>query len=121
MRDSEKKALSRREFGKAAAAVAGLSLVPTLLSARLQDPKPSPESAVEKPATASSEAPSEEALALAGIVKLRYGSRLNEEALKEITRSLDGTLKAAATLRKEPLENSDGPAVVFRAWRGEHD
>ena len=121
MRDSEKKALSRRDFGKAAAAVAGLSLVPSLMGAALQSPNPKPEMPSGKPATAPSEAPSEEALALAGIVKLRYGSRLNEEALKEITRSLEGGLKTAATLRKMPLENSDGLAVVFRAWRGEHD
>ena len=121
MRDSEKKALSRREFGKAAAAVAGLSLVPSLVSAALQDPNAKPGADAASPASPPSEAPSEEALALAGIVKMRYGSRLNDEAMKEITRSLDGSLKSAATLRKAPLENSDGPAVVFRAWRGEHD
>ena len=121
MRDSEKKALSRREFGKAAATVAGLSLVPSLMGAALPDTSTKPAAQPEKPATPPSEALSEEALALAGIVKLRYGSRLNEEAMKEITRSLDGTLKSAAVLRKAPLENSDPPAVVFRAWRGEHD
>ena len=119
MRDSEKKVLSRREFGKAAASMAGLSLVPSLMGAALPDPASKGEAEPEKPAPASSEAPSEEALVLAGIVKLRYGSRWNEEALKEITRSLEGTLKTAAALRKAPLENSDAPAVVFRAWRAE--
>ena len=116
MRDSEKKALSRREFGKAAATVAGLSLVPSLMGAALPDTSTKPEGQARPLPEAL-----EEARALAGIVKLRYGSRLNEEAMKEITRSLDGTLKSAAALRKVPLENSDPPAVVFRAWRGEHD
>jgi hypothetical protein len=121
MRDSETKTISRREFGKAAATAAGLSLVPTLIPAALQDPKPAPGTAQEKPPTGAAEAPSEEALALAGIVKLRYGSRLNDAAMQEITRSLDGNLKSATTLRKVPLQNGDEPAVVFRAWRGEHD
>ena len=47
MRDSEKKALSRRDFGKAAAAVAGLSLVPSLMGAALQSPNPKPETPAE--------------------------------------------------------------------------
>jgi hypothetical protein len=119
MRDSGTRTISRREFGKAAATAAGLSLVPTLIPAAPEDPKPSSVAAEEKPATAPSEA-SEEALALAGIVKLRYGSRLDASAMQEITRSLDGNLKSAATLRKVPLQNSDEPAVVFRAWRSEH-
>ena len=121
MRDSEKKTISRREFGKAAAAAAGLSLVPGLITAAVPDQKSAPGAGETKPAAPSPEAPSEEALALAAIVKLRYGSRLDEAALKEITRSLDGSLKSAAALRKVPLDNADEPAFVFRAWRSEHD
>jgi len=110
--------LSRREFGRVAVAAAGLSLVPSLAKAIPQQ-KPATPLQEAKPAETSA-APSAEAVALAAIVKLRYGSRLNDDAMKEITRALDGGLKGAAVLRKVPLENSDEPAFVFRAWRGDH-
>jgi len=111
------KSLSRREFGMAAATVAGLSLLPGWVGAATPQEKPATGSA-DKPAPAA-EAPSAEAEALAGIVKMRYGTRLDDAAMKEITRGLDGGLKGAAALRKVPLENSDEPAFVFRAWRGD--
>ncbi len=111
-----RKSLSRREFGIAAASVASLALVPRWLQAAPQE-KPAAGNA-EKPAPPP-EAPSAEAVALAGIVKLRYGDRLDDAALKEITRGLEGGLKGAAALRKVPLENSDEPAFVFRAFRSD--
>jgi len=113
------KALSRREFGVAAATVAGLSMVPGWLQAAdLQQEKPPAENAATTQPAA--EAPSAEAEALAGIVKLRYGARLDDAALKDVTRGIDGGLKGAAALRKVPLENGDEPAFVFRAWRSDH-
>jgi len=122
MQNSEQERLSRREFGRvAAAAAAGLSLVPGALAASLPAQKSEPMVQEAKPAGVATEAPSAEAQALAGIVKLRYGSRLDEAAMKDITRSLNGGLKAAAALRKVTLDNSDAPAFVFRAWRGEGD
>jgi hypothetical protein len=111
------KSLSRREFGMAAATVAGLSLVPGWLGAASPQQKPASGNA-EKTAPPA-EAPSAEAEALASIVKMRYGARLDDAAMKEITRGLDGGLKGAAALRKVPLENSDEPAFVFRAWRSD--
>jgi hypothetical protein len=118
MQEKLKKGLSRREFGRMAVTAASVSLVPGLASARPPEQK-TPAASTPKPAE-SATAPSAEAVALAGIVKLRYGSRLNEDAMKEITRSLDSGLKGAAALRKTPLENSDEPAFVFRAWRRDH-
>jgi hypothetical protein len=113
--------LTRREFGTAAAAAAGLSLLPTVGLAN--EPKPEEKSAQPqtKPAQPAPEPPSPEAVALAGIVKLRYGSRLDDAALQDITHSLESGLKTGATLRKFDLANSDEPASLFRALRGEHD
>ena len=121
MRDPAKHKLTRREFGKAAATAAGLSLLPGLVLAGSPDAKPAAGAEQTKPSPPVPEPPSEEAVALAGIVKLRYGARLDDDAMQDITRSLDGGLKTAAALRKVPLENSDEPDFLFRAWRGEHD
>src|SRR4029450_10771144 len=115
MKEKLKKGLSRREFGRMAVTAASVSLVSGLASARTPQQK-TPGASTPKPAQRGA-APSGGAVALAGIVKLRYGSRLNEDAMKEITRSLDSGLKGAAAMRKTPLENSDEPAFVFRAWR----
>jgi hypothetical protein len=121
MRDSEKKRLTRREFGMAAATAAGLSLLPGVGLAMAANQKPAAGIPETKPSPPTPEPPSQEAQALAGIVKLRYGSRLDDAAMQDITRSLDGSLKTVAALRKLPLENSDEPAFLFHAWRGEHD
>jgi hypothetical protein len=121
MRMPDPRRLTRREFGTAVAAAAGLSLLPSVALAKVpagQEPTGAPQT---KPAQKASEPPSEEAVALARIVKLRYGSRLDEAALQDITRSLDGGLKTAAALRKVQLDNSDEPAYLFKALRGEHD
>jgi hypothetical protein len=102
-----------------AVTAAGVSLVPRLASARPSEQKTPAPAAAPKPAEGATP-PSAEAVALAGIVKLRYGARLNDDELKEITRSLDSGLKGAEALRKASLENSDEPAFVFRAWRRDH-
>ena len=109
--------VTRREFGMTAVTAAGLALAPGWLGAATPQEKPATGNA--ETAAPPAEAPSAEAVALAGIVKLRYGDRLDGAALKEITRGLDGGLKGAAALRKVPLENSDEPAFIFRAWRSD--
>jgi hypothetical protein len=119
MQEKLKKELSRREFGRMAVTAAGVSLVPRLASARPSEQKTPAPAPAPKPAEGTTP-PSAEAVALAGIVKLRYGARLNDDELKEITRSLDSGLKGAEALRKASLENSDEPAFVFRAWRRDH-
>jgi len=112
--------LSRRDFGRVAATAAGLSLVPSLILVAAADQKSGGAEQETKPASQAPPAPSPEAQALAEIVKLRYGPRLDDAAMKEITRSLDGGLKSAAALRKVPLDNTEEPAFIFRAWRGDH-
>ena len=124
MPDSGKRTITRREFGRSAAAVTAagaLAMMPAWAAPAVTQPEtePSPEPPKETPAKDA--APSAEAEALAEIVKLRYGSRLTDADLKEITRSLDGGLKSGVALRKVPLENGDAPASVFAAWRGQHD
>ena len=120
MSNGEKPRLSRREFHRAAATAATLSLVSGWIPAA-QEPPGAKEAPQGEPSTAAPEAPSAEAAALAGIVRMRYGSRLDPEALGEITRSIDGGLKSAASLRKVPLENGVEPAFIFRAWRKDRD
>jgi len=120
MSSPEKTRLSRREFHRAAATAATLSVVAGWIPAAEEQPGGA-ESPATRPASGAFEAPSPEAAALAEIVRTRYGSRLDAQALKEITRSIDGGLKGAASLRKVPLENGEEPAFIFRAWRGNRD
>lgn len=119
MRASKRTELSRRDFARVAATAAVVPLLPAWAQAR-DEPKSPSRSPVRQAAgkEGSEEGPSAEAAALAGVVRMRYGSRLDEAALKAVTRGIDGNLKAAATLRKVPLQNSDEPAFLFRAWRG---
>jgi len=120
MADSKRSHLSRREFGRAAATAATLAVVPGWISTA-EETKPTPPSQTAKPAAGGEEVPSVEATALAEIVRLRYTSRLDGAAVKEITRGIEGNLKSASTLRKIPLDNADEPAFVFRVWRARHD
>jgi len=120
MSNGQKPRLSRREFHRAAATAATLSLVPGWIAAA-QEPPGTKEPPRAEPSAGDSAAPSAEAAALAGIVRMRYGSRLDAAALGEITRSVDGGLKGAASLRKVPLENGEEPAFIFRAWRKDRD
>ena len=121
MTDSGKRTISRRQFGRSAAAVTALTMLPAWAAPALPQEKTPPSGEPLKEVPTPGEAPSAEAEALAGIVKLRYGSRLTDADFKEIMRSLDGGLKTAAALRKVPLENADPPAFVFAAWRSERD
>jgi hypothetical protein len=120
MSNGEKPRLSRRDFHRAAATAATLSLVSGWIPAA-QDPPGAKEPPQAEPSAGDAETPTAEAAALAGIVRMRYGSRLDAEALGEITRSIDGGLKGATSLRKVPLENGEEPAFIFRAWRRDRD
>jgi len=120
MSSPEKARLSRREFHRAAATAATLSVVAGWIPAAQEQPGAAGPPATQA-ASGAFEAPSAEAAALAEIVRTRYGSRLDAQALQEITRSIEGGLKGAASLRKVPLKNSEEPAFIFRAWRGSRD
>lgn len=56
--------------------------------------------------------------ALAAYVEARWGDRLSENHLEQIRSSVAGNLRAASTIGEVPLENGDGPAFVFRPYRG---
>jgi hypothetical protein len=59
------------------------------------------------------EPPSEDAHALAAIIKRRYGKHLDNMQIESITRDFDGDLKAAQKLHDIKLANGDEPDVTF--------
>lgn len=56
---------------------------------------------------------------LFGIVRERYGDRLNDDELEEVRKGVDALAEAAESLRKVKLENGDEPFSVFTPYRGE--
>jgi hypothetical protein len=58
---------------------------------------------------------SEEARALAEVVRRRYGEQLSEGDLQTIARDLDGDLRGAKRLREVKLANADEPDMTFHA------
>ncbi|HYM81965.1 MAG TPA: twin-arginine translocation signal domain-containing protein [Candidatus Limnocylindria bacterium] len=75
-------------------------------------PKPQP---VASPAPDTKEEISEDARALASVIRRRYGKHLSREQLESVTRDLDGDLKAGQRLREAKLKNSDEPDFTFGA------
>lgn len=57
--------------------------------------------------------------ALVEYVRARWGDRLSDDELEQIRSSVAGQLRAASSIAEVPLENGDGPATAFRAYRGE--
>jgi hypothetical protein len=116
----------RRRFLRAVG-LAGLSstLVPTAL-ALAQAPPPGgvaakPDSAAtpaarpDSTAAPAKEEISEDAWALAGIIRRRYGRHLSDEQLASIARDFDGDLKAFPRLHAVKLANGDEPDFTFHA------
>jgi hypothetical protein len=58
---------------------------------------------------------SDDARALASIIRRRYGQHLDAKQLESVTRDLDGDLKAGQALRKTKLQNGDEPDFTFKA------
>ena len=56
---------------------------------------------------------------LFGMVRGRYGDRLNDDELEEVRKGVDALVEAAESLRAVKLENSDEPFSVFTPYRGE--
>jgi hypothetical protein len=70
------------------------------------------------PAAAAPEGPppiSEDARALAEIVRRRYGKHLTPDQLEAVTRELDGRVQAGRRLKDLKLVNSDEPDFTFHA------
>ena len=81
-------------------------------------PATPPVNTAPPPATAATDAPkppSNEALALAQLVRLRYPGALNEEQIKSLTEDLDSRLDSGRALRKLPFANGDEPDMTFHA------
>jgi hypothetical protein len=86
-------------------------------SARGAAPKtPAPAAAPGAPAAAEKPPEiSEDARALAEIVKRRYGQHLTPEQLEAVTREIDGRLQGGKALRAAKLANGDEPDFTFHA------
>jgi len=70
------------------------------------------------PAVAAPEGPppiSEDARALAEIVRRRYGKHLTPDQLEAVTRELDGRVQSGRRLKDVKLANSDEPDFTFHA------
>lgn len=109
----------RRRFLRAVG-LAGLSsaVIPALSLAQSPAPgaAPHPGAAAAPDTTAApkKEEISEDAKALAGILKRRY-KHLTDEQVASIAEDLDGDLKALPRLYSVKLANGDEPDVTFRA------
>lgn len=103
--------LDRRRF-LALAALAGLGVMSRAEDAAAQAPAPPP-AAVAPPA--ASDAPSEDARAIVGVLQRRYENRLSAEQWESVVRDVDGDLAAGKRLRSARLVNADEPDIVFEA------
>ena len=66
-------------------------------------------------AAAANKGPSEEAKALAEVLRQRYPDRLTPEELKSVTNDFDGDLAGIKALREKKLANGDEPDITFHA------
>jgi len=78
-------------------------------------PPPKGAPAAAPGAAAKPEPPSEDAHALAAIIKRRYGKHLDNKQIESITRDFDGDLKAAQRLHDVKLANGDEPDFTFHS------
>jgi hypothetical protein len=112
--------MSRRRFLRSLAAA---PLLPTALSQPPRPPSPSPtpaptptDSSVASPVPSPSPSPpGPVAQALGEVVRIRYGSQLEEADLAEVRKGIEENLQAADRLRKAvKLGNGDEPINIFR-------
>ena len=95
--------MKRREFAKRLATIAA---TPLLVRHGVS---------LAEPQAQAPEQPSPVAEALTEVVKLRYGKNLDEEQIKSIKQSIDGTQRSAERLKQIKLANGDEPAFLFSA------
>ena len=115
---AEKKT-SRRRFTKSVAAA--LAAAPVALSQagaqqRPAEPKapPNPQP-TPTPAPQQQQPPSPVAEAYAAVARARFGEHVTAEEFERVRRDLAGNVRAAETLAKSKLRNSDEPDFVFEA------
>ena len=79
-------------------------------------PKPArPASAPPDSAAAKPPEISEDARALAAVLKRRYGQHLTPEQLEAVTREIENRLQGGKALRAAKLANGDEPDFTFHA------
>ena len=111
--------MSRRRFLRSLAAA---PLLPAALSQTPRPPSPPPPSptpTIPPPASPipspSPSPPGPVAQALGDVVRIRYGSQLEEADLAEVRKGIEDNLQAADRLRKAvKLGNGDEPVNIFR-------
>jgi hypothetical protein len=115
---AEKKT-SRRRFTKTVAAA--LAAAPVALShagaqQRPAEPKapPNPQP-TPTPAPQQQPPPSPVVEAYAAVARARFGEHVTAEEFERVRRDLAGNVRAAETLAKSKLRNSDEPDSVFEA------
>ena len=118
--------VGRRQFLKVVGAAGIAGALPGAVSAFAQTPAPARGAApadtsahAAAPADTTTHAavpagPSEDALALAGILRRRFPDRLTEEQWAAVTRGLDGRLGSGKRLREFKLANGIEPDSTFR-------
>ena len=120
----KRRANRRRFLGALGVAGLGAAVAPSALIARAvaaSQPKPraaKPPAAAKPVAPADPNAPpppSDDARALAEIVRRRYGAHLSPEQLEGVTRELEQRLGGGRALRAAKLANGDEPDATFHA------
>jgi len=112
--------IGRRRFvqlmcwaGAAAAAHGGPALSAAAQKSKVANrPVPTPP---PSPSPSPGSEISDEARALAEVVKRRYGANVSPQDLETITKDLDGDVKAIQRLREVKLANADEPDMTFKA------
>lgn len=112
---------ARREFLKLAGAAAIAAALPPASQAFAQaTPAPKKPAATTTPAPATTAPaapapPSQDALALAGVLRRRVKAQLTDAQWESIARDFDGDLAIGKRLRALGLANGDEPDITFKA------
>jgi len=110
----EPSGISRREFARRAAAVAaGISVAPGNALAGGRSSAPSDQ---QPPAESLSPSGQMEADAKTQFALATYGSRLNDDQKKDLTRLIRESIKPLEELRQYALTNGVQPATVLRLY-----
>ncbi len=118
---------ARREFLKLAGAAAIAAALPSATQAFAQGapaakkpaantaPAPTPAPAPAAAAPAAPAPPSQDALALAGVLRRRVKAQLTDAQWESIARDFDFDLSLGKRLRALGLANGDEPDITFKA------
>jgi hypothetical protein len=107
--------LSRRDFARAATAVAGAALLPRPTAAQPATVSAHERAPVKLPAAAQSEADARVAMLLA-----RWSARLTPPERAAVATLVARSQAALETLRAAPLDIGDAPAPQFHVLRKKH-